>query len=182
MNPLLGFVPFIAFVVLVRLSDNLALWVAFAAAFALAMHSFLETRVLRALDLGSLALFGSLALYKGFIQPGLSLGTELLVVEGAIFAVLLASLLLQKPCTLQYARKQVAQKQESSRRLVRAHSIVTGVWLAAFAIMTAADLAAALTPQISVNIALAAGLVALAAALTFSVRYSAGALELDHPN
>ena len=181
MNPLLGFVPFIMFVVLVRLSDNLALWVAFAAAFALAMHSFLETRVLRMLDVASLALFGLLALYKGFMQPGLPLGTELLLVEGAIFAVLLASLLLQRPCTLQYAREQVLPKHWGSRRLLRAHRIVTGVWMAAFAIMTAADVAATLTPVIPVNIALAAGLVALAAALTFSVRYSAGAMELEHP-
>ena len=182
MNPLLGFVPFIAFVVLVRLSDNLALWVAFAAAFALAMHSFVETRVLRSLDLGSLALFGLLAFYKGFIQPGLALGTELLLVEGAIFAMLLASLVLRRPCTLQYAREQDAAKHRGSRRWVRAHSIVTGVWLAAFAIMTAADVASALTPEIPLNIAIATGLVALAAALTFSVRYSAGAPELEHPS
>lgn len=182
MNPLLGFVPFIVFVVLVRLSDNLALWVAFSAAFALAMHSFLETRVLRTLDLASLLLFGLLALYKGFLRPGLPLGTELLLVEGAVFIVLLASLVLQKPCTLQYAREPVLPKPQDSSRLVRAHYVVTGIWLAAFAIMTAADIAAALTPKISVNIAMAAGLVALAAALTFSVRYSAGALELEHPS
>ena len=182
MNPLLGFVPFIAFVVLVRLSDNLALWVAFAAAFALAMHSFLETRILRTLDVCNFALFGLLALYKGFIQPGLPLGTELLLVEGVIFALLLASLVLQRPCTLQYEREPMLPPHGSAPRLVRTHSIVTGAWLAAFAIMTAADVAAALTPDIPVNIALAAGLVALAAALTFSVRYSAGASNLESPS
>src|SRR5512146_1384727 len=174
MNPLLGFGPFILFVVLVRFSDNVALWVAFACAFALGMRSFLETRVLKTLDLGCIALFGLLALYKGFIEPGLSLDMELLLVEGAIFAVLLSSVLLQKPCTLQYAREQVLPQHWNSRHLIRANYIMTGVWLGAFAVMTAADVAAALTVKISVNIAMAAGLVALAGALTFSVRFSAG--------
>ena len=181
MNPVLGFVPFILFIVLVRLSDNLALWVAFAAAFAFGMGSFLETRVLKTLDLASTTVFGLLALYKGFVEPSLPLGTELLLVEGSIFAVLLSSVLLQKPCTLQYAREQVLPKHRSSRRFIQANYIVTGVWLAAFAVMTAADVAAVLTAKLSVNIAMATGLVALAGALTFSVRYSAGARELE-PN
>jgi hypothetical protein len=181
MNPVLGFVPFILFIVLVRLSDNLALWVAFAAAFAFGIGSFLETRVLKTLDLASTAVFGLLALYKGFVEPSLSLGMELLLVEGSIFAVLLSSVLLQKPCTLQYAREQVLPKQRATRRFIRANYIVTGVWLAAFAVMTAADVAAVLTVKLSVNIAMATGLVALAGALIFSVRYSAGARELE-PN
>ena len=181
MNPVLGFVPFIFFIVLVRFSDDLALWVAFAAAFALGMHSFLETRVPKTLDVGSTVLFGLLALYKGFVEPSLSLGMELLLVEGAIFAVLLSSVLLQKPCTLQYTREQGLPTHWSPRRFIRANYIVTGVWLAAFAIMTAADVAAVLTTRFSVNIAMATGLVALAGALTFSVRFSSGARGIE-PN
>ncbi|MEJ1969273.1 MAG: hypothetical protein WDN03_11675 [Rhizomicrobium sp.] len=50
MNLVLGFVPFILFAVLMRLSTDLALWIAFAAAFTLGMRSFLDTRVLKTLD------------------------------------------------------------------------------------------------------------------------------------
>src|SRR5512143_2732447 len=74
MKLVLGFVPFILFATLMRLSDDLALWITFAAAFTLGMRSFLDTRVLKTIDAGSTALFGLLALYKGFIQPSLSSG------------------------------------------------------------------------------------------------------------
>ena len=40
----------------------------------LGMRSFLDTRVLKTLDAGNTVLFGALALYKGFVQPGLSFG------------------------------------------------------------------------------------------------------------
>ena len=84
MNLVLGFMPFILFDVLVRLSVDVALWAAFAAAFALGMRSFLDTRVLKTLDGGNTALFGVLALYKGFIQPALADGSVLLAVDSEL--------------------------------------------------------------------------------------------------
>jgi hypothetical protein len=171
MNLIVGFVPFILYALLVRLSDDLALWVAFAAAFAVGMRSFLETRVLKTLDMGSVVLFGALALYKGFVQPGLSFGIELLLVDGSLLAILLASWLLYEPFTLQYAREHVSPQLWKSRAFLRTNAIVAGVWLSAFALMTAADLAAAVMNRISPSSAMAAGLVALAGALTFSLSY-----------
>ncbi|HUO90914.1 MAG TPA: hypothetical protein VMU08_17205 [Rhizomicrobium sp.] len=181
MNLVLGFVPFILFVVLMRLSTDLALWVAFAAAFTLGMRSFLDTRVLKTLDGGNTALFGLLALYKGFIQPSLSFGMLLLLVDGGLLAIMVASLLLHEPFTLQYAREQVAPDEWQSPSFLRANYVVTGVWVAALAFMTAADAAATFASQISVTTAVAAGLVALAAALTFSLRYPAHLRNRGNP-
>ncbi|HXC55775.1 MAG TPA: hypothetical protein VNU97_10805 [Rhizomicrobium sp.] len=173
MNLVLGFVPFILFDVLMRQSVDMALWIAFAAAFTLGMRSFLDTRVLKTLDAGNTALFGLLALYKGFIQPSLSFGTVLLAVDGSLLAIVLGSLLLHEPFTLQYAREQVAPEQWTSRIFLRTNYVVTGVWVAALALMTGADAAATLASEISVTAAVVAGLAALAAALTFSLRYPA---------
>jgi hypothetical protein len=173
MNLVLGFVPFILFAVLMRLSTDLALWVAFAAAFTLGMRSFLDTRVLKTLDAGNTVLFGLLALYKGFIQPGLSFGIVLFAVDGGLLAIIVTSLLLHEPFTLQYAREQVAPEQWDSPVFLRANYVVTGVWVAALALMTGADAAAMLASEISVTTAAAGGFVALAAALTFSLRYPA---------
>lgn len=171
MNLIVGFVPFILYALLVRLSDDLALWVAFAVAFALGMRSFLETRVLKTLDLGSMALFGVLALYKGFVQPSLAFGTELLLVDGSLLAILLASWLFYEPFTLQYAREQVSPRLWKSPAFLRTHAIIAAVWLTAFTFMTAADFAAVVMTRISASSAMAIGLVALAGALTFSLRY-----------
>ena len=173
MNLVLGFVPFILFAVLMRLSTDLALWVAFAAAFALGIRSFLDTRVLKTLDAGNTALFGLLALYKGFIQPSLSFGTLLLAVDGGLLAIIIASLVLHEPFTMQYAREQVTPEQWESPVFLRTNYVITGVWMIAFALMTGADAAATLVSAISVTSAMAAGLVALAIALTFTLRYPA---------
>ena len=73
MTLILGFSPFILFAVLSRLSADLALWAAFAAAFVVTIRDFVESPSLRLLDIGNLTLFGVLALLRGFIAPGLSL-------------------------------------------------------------------------------------------------------------
>jgi len=179
MNLVLGFVPFILFAVLMRLSTDLALWIAFAAAFTLGMRSFLDTRVLKTLDAGNTALFGLLALYKGFIQPSLPFGALLLAVDGGLLAIVIASLALHEPFTMQYAREQVSPEQWQTPLFLRTNYIVTGVWVAALALMTGADAAATLASAISVTSAMAAGLVALVIALTFSLRYPSYLRERD---
>jgi hypothetical protein len=172
-NLVIGFVPFILFALCVPLSDDLALWIAFAAAFVVGMRSFLETRVLKTFDAGNTVLFGVLAFYKGFIQPGLPFGTLLLAVDGGLLTIMLASLLLHEPFTLQYAREQVAHEDWQSPAFLHTNYVVTSVWVAALVVMTAADAAAAFFAQVPVTAAMATGLVALAAALTFSLRYPA---------
>ncbi|HEY0104926.1 MAG TPA: hypothetical protein VGB91_02495 [Rhizomicrobium sp.] len=173
MNLVFGFLPFILFYVLMRQSVDMALWVAFATAFTLGIRSFLDTRVLKTLDAGNTGLFGALALFRGFIQPGLSLGTVLLVVDGGLLSLMIASLIVQEPFTLQYAREQVARETWSAGWFLRTNYVMTGVWTVALAITTAADAAATIASAISVTAAVFAGLVALAAALTFSLRYPA---------
>ncbi len=173
MNLVLGFVPFILFAVLMRLSTDLALWIAFASAFTLGMRSFLDTRVLKTLDAGNTALFGALALYKGFIQPSLTYGAVLLGVDGGLLAIVVLSLALHEPFTLQYAREQVSPEQWEAPGFLRANYRVTGVWPAALAIMTLADAAALLVPAISTSDAAVTDLVVLGLALTFSLRYPA---------
>jgi hypothetical protein len=171
MNLVLGFVPFILFSVLMGLSPDVALWAAFAAAFTLGMRSFLDTQVLKTLDAGSTALFGLLALYKGFVQPGLSYGAVLLIVDGGLLAIMIASLLLHEPFTLQYAREQTMPEEWSTPLFLRTNYVVTGAWVAALAAMTIADGASTIFAVLPITAAAAIGLIALAAALTFSLRY-----------
>ena len=68
MTLLFGFAPFILFALLSRLSADLALWLAFAAAFVVTIRDFVESPSLRLLDGTSLALFGLLALGRGFVD------------------------------------------------------------------------------------------------------------------
>src|SRR5262249_29631626 len=103
LNLLVGFVPFGLFTVLARLSVDLALWLSFATAFAIGMRGFLKHRVLRFFDLGSTVVFGFLAMFCGFFEPGLQISAIRLIVDISLFAIAFASLVARQPFTLQYA-------------------------------------------------------------------------------
>jgi hypothetical protein len=171
LNLLLGFAPFVLFALLTRLAVDPALWLSFATAFAICIYDFLETRVLRTLDVGSTVIFGVLALFRGFLVPGMDGSPTRLIIDISLFGIALASLVARQPFTLQYARDEVPPEVFESPAFVRANYIITLVWLAAFATMACADGAATFDPSVPVTGAVAAGLLALFAALTFTWQY-----------
>jgi len=173
MGILFGFAPFIVFALLAGVSVDLALWVALAAAFVNAMRDFARTRRLRILDVGSFALFGVLALYTGFIQPSLSIQAVRLVVDGGLMAIALVSIVIGSPFTLDYAREQVPKEFWRAPLFLRTNTVVATVWVAAFAVMTAADAVATFNTRFPLPLDMATGLAALALAVVFTVRYPA---------
>src|ERR1700754_5216007 len=104
MNLVVGFAPFILFTLLSRLSADLALWVAFAAAFVVTIRDFVESPSLRLLDIASLALFALLALVRGFLDPNLSLAGVRFVAALVLLMALAIPLALKKPFSVDYAR------------------------------------------------------------------------------
>lgn len=168
-----GFAPYIAFAVLMRLSVSLALWVAFAAAFSLALPAFLHTRVLKTLDAGCIVLFALLALFAGFIPPVMTLGAMRLLVDGGMAVIMLSSFALRQPFTLQYAKEEAPRERASDPVFMRLHARVSAVWAAAFVATSIADAGAVFVSGFSDTAAVALGLAALAAALTFTLQYPA---------
>jgi hypothetical protein len=171
MGILLGFLPFILFALLTNVSVSLALWVAFATAFAMGIRDFAHTRILRVLDVGSTILFGLLALYAGFIQPSLSLQAVRLVVDCGLLLIALASMAIRNPFTLQYAREQTPREFWDTPVFIRTNYIITAVWTLAFAATTAADAAAIFDKRFPLALDIAVGLAALALAVIFTARY-----------
>src|SRR3982751_2205666 len=104
MNLIVGFAPFVLFTVVSRLSPDLALWAAFAAAFVVTIRDFVESPSLRLLDAGSLLLFALLALGRGFLDPDLSLVEVRFIAEASLFAMLGLPLILKRPFSIDYAR------------------------------------------------------------------------------
>ncbi len=168
---LLGFAPFIVFVLLSSFSLDLALWVAFAAAFAIAIRDFAHSRLLRLLDVGSVALFGALSLYAGFIEPDIPVQMARLVVDGGLFVMAVLSMLLRHPLTLQYAREQVPKEFWETARFVFTNYLLTGAWAVAFATMTLADAIANKNKQLPVSLDVAVSLLVLVVAILFTARY-----------
>ncbi len=172
MNLVIGFAPFMLFFLLSRLSVDLALWAAFTAAFVVTIRDFVESPSLRLLDVGNLAIFGTLALVRGFLDPGLTLAAVRFIAELALFLLLAASIFLGRPFSLQYARVS-ADEGWPPDLFLRVNYLTSIVWLAAFALMTGADAAVTFLSVLPLYPAIAIGLAALAIAVTFTLRYPA---------
>jgi hypothetical protein len=172
MNLVVGFLPFILFALLSRLSVDLALWTAFAAAFIVTIRDFVESPSLRLLDSASLLLFALLALVRGF-DPTLSLAMVRFLSALVLLVVLAASLALRRPFSLEYARLDPKEAGWPEPLFLRVNYHVSLVWTAAFAAMAAADGALAFTQALPLYASIAISIAGLAAAVTFTLRYPA---------
>ena len=173
MNLVAGFAPFILFTVLSRLSVDLALWIAFATAFVVTIRDFVESPSLRLLDAGSFVLFALLALGRGFLDPNLSLALVRFIAEAFLFLLLGASLLLRRPFSVDYARLDPREAGWPPQMFLRVNYLVSAAWTAAFLAMAVADGAVAFDPQLPLYASVAVSVIALALAVTFTLRYPA---------
>jgi hypothetical protein len=168
MNLIFGFLPFILFALLSRVSADLALWVAFAAAFVVTIRDFVERPQLRLLDGASFILFGLLALWRGFWDPGLSLDALRLIVDLGLTLTILFSLLTRHPFSLQYADRAGWSEGD----FLRVNYVISLVWLTAFAVMAVTDgLGSLMVLPFAATMII--GLLALTLAVTFTLRYPA---------
>jgi hypothetical protein len=177
MNLIVGFAPFILSTVLSRLSVDLGLWVAFAAAFVVTIRDFVESPSLRLLDAGSFLLFALLALGRGFLDPTLSLAAVRFIAALSLLLLLGLPLAFRRPFSVDYARLDPREADWPPQLFLRVNYLVSGAWTAAFAIMTLADGAVAFDADLPLYASIAASLVVLAAAVTFTLRYPAHAAK-----
>jgi len=172
MTLLFGFAPFLLFAILSRLSADLALWLAFAAAFVVTIRDFVESPSLRLLDGASLTLFGLLALVRGFVMPEMSLAAVRTIVEAGLCLVIFVSLLRNRPFSLEYASQDSGNGHWPLPVFLRVNRLISLVWGTGFAAMALADAAVTFLP-VPFYVAIAMSVVALGIAITFTLRYPA---------
>ena len=182
MNLVVGFAPFILFTVLSRLSVDLALWIAFAAAFVVTIRDFVESPSLRLLDAGSFLLFAILALGRGFLDPGLSLAAVRFIAAMSLLLLLGLPLAFRRPFSVDYARLDPREADWPPALFLRVNYRVSGAWTAAFAVMALADGAVAFDARWPLYASIAVSLAVLAAAVTFTLRYPAYAAKKPMPH
>ncbi|PZQ17955.1 MAG: hypothetical protein DI565_04335 [Ancylobacter novellus] len=175
MNLLAGFAPFFVFAVLIHFGFvEAALWAAAAAAAVLAIRDrFLLKRSVKALDVGALTLFAALALYTSLTGQTWTIPSVRLVVDGGLLAIVLGTLAVGRPFTLQYARETTSPDAWGSPRFMAVNRCVTLVWAAAFAVMVFADAAMVYAPEIPSRIDILATVLAFVGAYKFTVRATA---------
>lgn len=176
MTLLFGFAPFLLFAILSRLSADLALWLAFASAFVVTIRDFVESPSLRLLDGVSLALFGILALWRGFVAPELSLSAVRTIVDLGLCLAIFVSLLRRRPFSLPYANRDSKIHHWPMPVFLRVNQMISLVWGLTFAVMALADGAVTFLSA-SFYLGIAVNVVALCFAITFTLRYPALAAE-----
>ena len=89
----------------------------------------------------------------------------------ALLLIVLASMVVRRPFTLQYAREQVAPEFWSSPEFTRTNYIITAVWMLAFFVMVMAELALLYIPGLPRQIGVIAIILALVGAVKFTGWY-----------
>jgi hypothetical protein len=106
-------------------------------------------------------LFGGLAAYARFTAVTWSIFAVRLRVDAGLLLIVLASIVLRQPFTLQYAREKVAREFWGSSEFVRVNYVLTAAWACAFAVMVAADLAMLYAPALPRWVSIAATVLAI---------------------
>jgi len=173
MNMLLAFSPFIAFAVIERIVGVPAGLAAGALVSAvLLVRDFLsKERHVKILEIGTFLLFGVLTIYALVYGASWSIAEVRLRVDAGLLLVILVSICLLKPFTLQYAREQVAPELWSSPVFIRTNYVITFVWALAFAVMVLADLLMIYVPSIHHSVGIIITIAALYGAIKFTGWY-----------
>ncbi|MGH6981957.1 MAG: hypothetical protein ACREFC_12195 [Stellaceae bacterium] len=172
MSTLLGLAPFILFFVLMRLSTPMI-----ALAGATLVSAILIARIalrggsIKILEIGSLVLFGLLTLYTVAARPDWSIAGVRLAVDGGMTLIVLASLIVRRPFTLQYAKEQVPEQFWNNPIFLRTNDLITSVWFLAFLVSAACDAASLWAPAVPVVAEIVASVGAFLFAVWFSVWY-----------
>lgn len=172
MGVLLAFAPFIVFVIVERLVGVTTGLISAAAVSALLLlKDAITHKTVKILELGTFILFAGLATYAKLASPVWSIIAVRLRVDIGLLLVVLSSLVLRRPFTLQYAREQVPMEKWSSLEFIRTNYIITAVWAAAFGVMVIAESAILYVPGLSPRVGIIATILAVYGAFRFTTDY-----------
>lgn len=173
MGTLLAFAPFIAFALVDRLvGATEGLIVGAIVSAALLLRDWVAPgRSPKILEIGTTILFGALALYVVFGGPSWSIVGVRLRVDLGLLLIVLISMALRRPFTLQYAREQVSAELWSSPQFMRTNYVITAAWALAFFVLVAADIVLLYVPALPPRIGIISTIVALIAAVKFTAWY-----------
>lgn len=172
MGILIGLSPFVGFFLVMRIAGPLpGLCTALAISLALCWHMWRRSEAIKILEVGSLVLFFGLTSYTLVIHPVWSVATVRLSVDSGLLVIVLLSLAIRHPFTLQYARENVPRELWGKASFRTTNYLITGAWAGAFMVLVAADAAAEYVTDIPIWIDITASIVAFIAALLFTIWY-----------
>lgn len=173
MGILLAFVLFIVFAVLDRyLGSTGALIAGAIVSGALIARSWIKPgHPIRILEIGTFILMLLLAIYTAIAANTLSVIGVRLCADTGLLLIVLISMAVRRPFTMEYAREQVPAEYWNSPRFVRINYIPTAGWAAAFAAMVVAEIAILVIPGLPTSIGIGAVVAAILGGFVFTDWY-----------
>jgi hypothetical protein len=92
------------------------------------------------IEIGTAIFFCGLTVCALLLDPAWSIDDVRLRVDSGLLIMILVTLAIRQPFTLQYAREEVAPEFRESPELVRTNYVITAVWALAFSVVMIAEL------------------------------------------
>lgn len=128
-------------------------------------------RSVKILAAGSAIVFAAVGLYLVLIDPALGSPRVKLSVDIGIFVIVLGSMLVRRPFTLQYATEEVPAETAALPGFVTANYIITAAWAAATVLMMLANIMLLYFPGMPLWASLAVAFAARNCAIYFTKWY-----------
>lgn len=171
-NVVLGFAPYIAFFLVMRaVSVDAGLWAAAGVAVLNTGWHWGRSRSVKVLEAGSVVLFVVLAAATTVGKWHWTVMRIRLVVDAGLLAIVLVSIAIGRPFTLQYAREMVPRQYQNAPLLFAVNQRITWAWAGAFAAMVAAHAAVVYEPGVLVLLDVGVTVIASAGAVWFTKWY-----------
>lgn len=173
MGVLLAFAPFIVFAMLNRFTGpEWGLLAGTVTAAILILRAWVKPEQSpKVLEVGTLILFGGLALYERLGHPDWSIIGVRLRVDAGLLIIVLVSMAIGRPFTLQYARERVAREFWNDPAFIRSNYVISGVWAVVFALLVIVEFALIYVPSLPHSVGIIAIVGLLAGAVKFTSWY-----------
>jgi hypothetical protein len=178
MGILLGFAPFVAFAVAANVwNGETGLIVGAGIAALLLAKELIKKRPPKILEFGTFLMFASVLAWSKIFPFDLSVLSVRLRVDIGLLCVILISMAVGKPFTVQYARERVPAERARSPQFMKINFVITTVWALAFVCIVAADGLMLYVPSVPMRIAVAVTILALVGAYKFTGWYPSHAVH-----
>jgi hypothetical protein len=164
--------PFGAFAILMMVSSvAISLFAAAALSLGIVVWDVIRGGSLKMLAAGSVLIFSALGCYITLVDGNWSAVAVRLAVDVGLLSIVLLSLAIRLPFTLQYAREMVDAETLKLPGFMKANYILTWAWAGAFVLMLVADMLIIYMPSLPLWIGFAVAFAARNSAVAFTKWY-----------
>jgi hypothetical protein len=164
--------PFGAFAILMMVSSvAISLFAAAALSLGIVVWDVIRGGSLKMLAAGSVLIFSALGCYITLVDGNWSAVAVRLAVDVGLLSIVLLSLAIRLPFTLQYAREMVDAETSKLPGFMKANYILTWAWAGAFVLMLVADMLIIYMPSLPLWIGFAVAFAARNSAVAFTKWY-----------